>query len=502
MFKRVWSTWPNCRLEVIAQQHTSNLPVAQIQAARIPLELREVSCRKRRLHAKLLAWDSEKGGGCFVGSANFTSAAWDGLNVEACLLVLNPGEMVEWLFDSHPAHKINVADFVAGAEHEPQPLVPDNNSAMLSLRSAILTRASHLRVEYHCAKELGATALTVAIRAGGEHRPRAAMVVPVAEEANHVIQLESQLLADIHGSVMLSLAAQCPHGERESAPIWLIQEDCLTYESSDGDSAHGRSAIVENGFGIPEYLEELGRREGARAIIEYLNRLRIHFHDGSKGLATKRRFRVRQSDPFHPDVLPEWWRAGTFPQADLQNAICQFARRHEDRQLKKHAKRGNINGMENFLDILVALVRLLYVYRVRGVVERDRLIWHLGRCLGIATVGIQRDYDSSEGYLLTLSRNLSGDMRVLQRVADGLNFVGYLDAVLLIAQMVSPAPGKPKATALRQRLPELCASLNRGLAAAGLTRPTTDRIVAALESFEMLSEHELGSYNAALPPQT
>lgn len=539
MFKRVRATWPKCRLEIIAQQHTSNLPVAAIKSARIPLELREVSCRPRRLHAKLLVWENEFGGGCFVGSANFTSAAWDARNVEACFFVPSPGEMITRLFDSQlSTHIVQVADFVAGTEREPESVVPDSESTMLSLRSATLTKTSRLRIQYRCAEKLAASALALSVRAGGEHRPRAAVPIPVAEESQHVIDLEPHVLADVHGAIVVSLVAKLPHGEQESAPLWLIQEDRLTFAPSDSDSAHSQSAVVENGFGIPEYLEELGRREGAQAIIEYLNRLNIHFHDGSKGFAPNRRFRVRQNDPFHPDILPEWWRATAFPQDDLQKAILLFVRRHEDRQLKKHATRGNINGMENFLDVLVAIVRLMYVYRIRGIVRTDQLVYHIGRCLEIATVGIHKDFDSSQGYLVTLSKNLSGNKRMLQDVANELNFSGYLDAVLLIAQMAETASGRPNPSSggndigvykvrpstepdryvtltrdggqwktyhdgvsgqIRRCLPELVAKLSSGMKAAGIRRPTADMTTAALKSFEMLTEDELASYRAKLP---
>jgi hypothetical protein len=513
MLKRVRSTWPKCRLEVIAQQHTSDLPVAAIEKAHIPIELREVGCRPRRLHAKLLAWDTEGTGGCFVGSANFTSAAWDGRNIEACLFIPNPKKLTEALFDSTlHTRSMHVGDFVAGNEREPQ--LGDDESALLSLRSAVLIGAHSLQFSYRCSAALGAIALSITIRAGGEPRPRAAIGVPIVEDGSHVLQIEQQVLAEIRGSILISLLAQTPDGERESLPLWLIQEDRLTYEPSVGDSANNQSSIVEDGFLLPEYLEELGKREGASALVEFLGHLNLHFHDGAKGSANRRKFRLRRSDPFHPDVLPEWWHSALFAPSDLRKAIGQFVRRHEDRRLKKHAKRGNINGMENFLDIFVAIVRLLYVYRKRTVVERDTLIHHISRCLLIATTGIKEIKDGSKGYLLTLSHNLQGNRKVLQHFAGELNFGGYLDAALLIAQMEKaptckheqPASewvavdgaAKEEKKRIRSLLPQLRTQLDKGLLAAGIRRATPKRIMSALESFEMMSKDDLATYRSTL----
>ncbi len=85
LIRRARKTWPRCRLEIVARQHTSTLPVAAIKKGRCGLCLFELTNVSRFLHAKLVAWESNGGCGCIVGSANFTTAAWDGRNLEACL---------------------------------------------------------------------------------------------------------------------------------------------------------------------------------------------------------------------------------------------------------------------------------------------------------------------------------------------------------------------------------------------------------------------------------
>ncbi|MCR4413306.1 MAG: hypothetical protein NUV77_12880, partial [Thermoguttaceae bacterium] len=63
------------------------------------VRLYDVTIRTRALHAKVLGWQTSKGWGWLAGSANFTSAALDGRNFEACLIGSSNGSAVELLFD-------------------------------------------------------------------------------------------------------------------------------------------------------------------------------------------------------------------------------------------------------------------------------------------------------------------------------------------------------------------------------------------------------------------
>ena len=82
----------------------------------------------------------------------------------------------------------------------------------------------------------------------------------------------------------------------------------------------------------------------------------------------------------------------------------EFVERHVKGRLVKHARRGNVNGMENFLDIFTTIVRLLYVYHVRGVVKG--LVGEVIRCIKVATEGVKEQDLKSDGYLLSLAHNL------------------------------------------------------------------------------------------------
>src|SRR5439155_10547538 len=99
MFKRVRGRWPNCHVEVLVQQKITALPLHSLPSGGAGVNLSELDNSKRRLHAKLLAWETNGNTGCLVGSANFTTAAFDARNVETCLLLADTQEGVEALFD-------------------------------------------------------------------------------------------------------------------------------------------------------------------------------------------------------------------------------------------------------------------------------------------------------------------------------------------------------------------------------------------------------------------
>ena len=87
--------------------------------------------------------------------------------------------------------------------------------------------------------------------------------------------------------------------------MWVIQEHRLTYEPS-GEGSSARQKVEETGEGLAEILDEIGKREGIGAVIEYLRHMNIRFNDEEGGLFVGRKFRLRPRDPFHADMAPEW----------------------------------------------------------------------------------------------------------------------------------------------------------------------------------------------------
>ena len=495
MVKRVHLRWPKCMVELVVQQKTTTLPISKLTSLKSCLALSELRNSSRRLHAKLVAWESQEESGCLVGSANFTTAAFDSRNVEACLLFKEAQEGVEGLFDGHLAKKpIAFADFDPGTDQEPEASGVD--AAAIRLVSAILTHDGQLQVHYQHSLSPKPSSLRIAVRTPGEPRPRALIGVRNTEDGVTAVTPPDTCLTDVHGTLLASLVADMGDQRVESLPVWVVQEARLTYESSGEGSSSSKSNVEETGEGLTEFLEELGQREGVAAVIEYLRHLNIRFSDGGGGSHGPRKFRLQIRDPFHPDVAPEWlakWKTNT---TSLENAIYDFVDRHEKMRLRKHAKRGNINGAENFLDILTALVRLLYVYYTRGVVPRGKLLGRLIDYLGVATCGIDTSQDHSEGYLYTVYDNLGGDSDYMQEVCDDLNLIGHLWATLMLAQRVRYIPNEeakdwkpPKRPS--ECLPHIRDKLRSVAEELGLSKPSREQVKQALEEYNMFSPAEL-----------
>ena len=184
--------------------------------------------------------------------------------------------------------------------------------------------------------------------------------------------------------------------------------------------------------------------------------------------------------------------------------IYEFVERHERRRLRKHASRGNINGMENFLDIFTALVRLLYVYYKRDVVKKGQFVRRACTLVEIAMIRSEREEDRFDGYLASIYENLEGDKKLLQEVCAATNYLAEVRDTLLILQDARFDPNEepragPKATRPREMLPTCANAVRSTIADCGLVEPAADAIRKALDDYRMLSEGEIKRLLAELP---
>jgi hypothetical protein len=253
-----------------------------------------------------------------------------------------------------------------------------------------------------------------------------------------------------------------------------------------------------------------GSTIGVRGIAEALAQLNIRFHDRSGGVWGRRKFRVRITDPFESDRIPDWLIQTKAGSADLEEAIQDFVERHDKRKLRKHASRGNINGMDNFLDILTALVRLQYVWLKRSdeaaqrvYVKRFFFIKWLCDWIELTTLGRESEEDPFDGYLYSLWDSLSGDQTTLRKVCEDHHYCAELRAILLTAQKIRYVPGEvpefdrppmsPKDVLKRQ-----ASILTTSFAECGLGELTHDEVKEALERYRMFSAEEISQMVASL----
>jgi hypothetical protein len=495
MFMRIRSAWPKCMIEVTAQEGTSSLPVAVLKPLRSHIALFGISTASRRLHAKLIVFEGEFGAVALVGSANFTAAALDGRNIETCLIIRDCQGLTKELFDGQLARKpIILDDFASGSDTEPQ--AGGANAGMVELKEAVLLSEDKLRLSYCHRLTQRPGGLVATVRCASETRPRASLPIPNRQEGTATVALPKGILADAHGSLLASVAADTEAGRVESRFLWVIQEHKLTYEPSGGRASDDKRIVEETGQGLPEYIEELGRSQGMAAVIDYLNRLNIRFFDGSGGLTLGRPFRVQPHDPFQADVRPDWLLLNGQPGADLKAAIYDFADRHERSRLLRHVSHGNINGMENFLDVFTAMVRLLYVYFRRGVVEKGQVIGRACRYVEIATGGYEDSEYVYPGYLSSLSENLSGDKNLLRKVCRELNYAGFVQGAFLAVQMIRYDPNEvvrygPQPGRVRECLPMSFQAMTKAFLAAEVPLANKDEVLKALTDYRMMSPEEL-----------
>ena len=177
----------------------------------------EITNASRRLHAKLVAWESNGASSCIVGSANFTTAAWDGLNVEACLYLHDAGGWIEALFDSKmPRKEIALADFVSGTEIEPRP--HEGETHALVLESAIVDRKGYLKIAFKCDLTPLPKVLTMRIRLGDPRRTPIDMIFQVTDATKAKLQFPEDARADSHNGLLGSLVGEVDGNYIESAP--------------------------------------------------------------------------------------------------------------------------------------------------------------------------------------------------------------------------------------------------------------------------------------------
>jgi hypothetical protein len=195
-------------------------------------------------------------------------------------------------------------------------------------------------------------------------------------------------------------------------------------------------------------------------------------------------------------VAPDWLLHQKGEAENLASAILDFVERHVKGRLVKHARRGNVNGMENFLDVFTAIVRLLYVYHQRGVVRGPGLVGRVIQCIEIATGGIEAPDLACEGYLLAVADHLR-DEETLQQASEQVNFTGHVRAALMIAQKVRFVPNdqsnpyRRPSTGPRECLPTTADLVRDTLAEVGLAEPSWQDVLEALEQYRMFSDGDL-----------
>ncbi len=500
---RVRETWPACAVEITAQQRTSNLPAKLLGQFSKNVRLFDLEgAGSRRLHAKLMIVTTDDKTICLSGSANFTTAAFDGRNVETCLAWTAGNGVAKELFDGDFTRvSISPDEFEPGVEQPPeedtQPASP------LFIKSALLDASGKLMVAFKLKDGIKIDKLAVAIQRLGEAIPAVCLEVKgnSAEMAEFV--LKPELVSSFGGAVVVFLTVES--SGQTSPPTWLIQEHRLTHEASEGGDHQGRETqIRETGRGLVEQLVEIGTKEGQLQVIQYLANLSIRFDDEERKKHGRSGFRPHIRDPYRPDTAPLWMTESVGQVPNIEAAILEFADRHERKVLQRHANRANINGLENFLDVLKTITKLLYVYWRWGVVGKHQMIGRLTTYVDIFTGGSEGDrkkgddYDDEKegpfGYIAALCEMLQGNFSLLKKPFEQNNVAGHLRVLLLIAQTVRVNPNDLGSSRPSRCLQTKLGQVRKSLGSIKMWPPSSDQIANALRDYEMLTEDEITAW--------
>jgi hypothetical protein len=167
--------------------------------------------------------------------------------------------------------------------------------------------------------------------------------------------------------------------------------------------------------------------------------------------------------------------------------------------LRRHERSANINGLSNFIDVMVATSRVLYVYLRRGVLTQPQVTSRLREYLNIFTgrIPLYRDEEPT-GYLARIYSNGNGNPGQLQKTFEEHNAAGHLRALLLVAQVVRGSQEASDVSQAGTQLPLLVDQIKLFENKIGLLRATASQIGRALEDYEMLTKQELALWTRDL----
>jgi hypothetical protein len=243
---------------------------------------------------------------------------------------------------------------------------------------------------------------------------------------------------------------------------------------------------------LVEHLDEIGSQQGHAQLIEYLRNFRVHYTEDSLGQGEGRGSRVKIRDPFHADTMPDWLKLAQEQFPALGEAIYSFADRHRDRVLRRHERKANINGLANFIDVMVATSKVLFVYLRRGVLTQPQVIARMRDYLNIftGTIPLYRDQEAT-GYLARIYFNGNENPGSLKKTMEEHNVSGHLRALLLVAQVVRASADGSDPSSAGSQLPLLVDKIKAFENKIGLGKATAVQIGRALEEHEMLTKQEL-----------
>ncbi len=480
------SEWPGAELEMVAQPKYSRLPtspLASIFSSGLNGRLLAATTPPgRRLHAKALAFRTDAGTFWLMGSANATEYGLGGGNTETglCFFATFPFESI---FEDQQVTlaEIDPEDFEPGEIEEPGVEKTDPPSREIALRSVVLTEDGRLELEASVKRDV--TNLRLAIRNLRDEFISLSVNVSLSATGTARANLEPAQVVQIERAAICELLADYGEDRFTSNPVALVQLNRLFQQpGNSGNRGNPLKNIVETGEGLGKYVDALGH---VQEVIEFYRQTNIRFNDGMQGRSGRGSQTYRPRDPFVPDTPPGW---GSIPVGgdveELRESIRDFVKRHQKQKLERHVKRGNINGLGNFLDIFRTTNSELFKWHSRHSETGDPIIPH-GYVVPMILTNIELligmpfdEGERSDGFIGAIKRNLQSERVLVLARLENLQVASMVRAAIEAALDV-----RENALQLGQRDRWAMRKLrwvDEWTAVNALERPTHEEIEAAI----------------------
>lgn len=432
LIDRLRSIWPDAAFRILTQSGYSNLRVQEVerlQADGAKISLFTVNSRKsgRNLHAKSLAFTSAEGTYWLSGSANMSNSAMYGTSTETCLW-FKTLQTVDQALENDELSWQSIAPSKFEMVPIEEPLPPADEPHQLKLQSLVLKEDGDLIVAGTSPEQASGLRLQVTKRR--DNLP--ALSKPITFKSGQCsVSLSQNERAIFDKAALGQLVATVDGKEVSSNHCSIAQLGRLMRERSGGGSTGNRVArIRESGDGLIEYIDTL---EGIDAAIDFMNNTTIRFHDGAAGTGGGGTV-WRPRDPFSGDIPDEWMLGSSGGTAtELRDAVCAFVERHVNTRLERHAKKGNLAGLENFMDIFCASSRILLTWHHRliegqPVVPCPYLTKGMQEILATLVGPLKPEDAEHTGFGAALMRNLRADRDLVRMELNRLNVAAVVTA--------------------------------------------------------------------------
>ena len=449
LLKTLKTEWPDARLSIFAQQKYATLQGKKL-ATLLHKKDRLFAVTPpagRRLHAKALAFETAKETFWLTGSANATEAAIDGGNTESALW-FSSEETAETLFkdDALTIEAIDPATFEAGPGEEPKNK-DDLTAPLLALETATLNPDRSLELGFEASPSV--RELTVKIKNFNELQPFLSLHLGSSAGRARLDLTENQV-AQIRGAALCELKGMQSGGDVTSNKVALVQlNELLKEHEGETESGNRKRKLSETGEELVAHLDTLGT---VREAVEFLDHCSIRFEDGETAGGGRRNQRWNSRDPFVPDIPTQWLSEPFNNTAEsLKEAVWRFVTRHQDEKLQKHIRRGNLNGLPNFLDIFGTLNGILVAYNLRRpngvpIMPYPFVVHGIRTNLDLFIGAYDSDGEYVAGFVDAINANVRGDWKLVQERLQTEHVPQILraaaDAMIAVRRAGIRPPGK------------------------------------------------------------